>query len=127
MDRKEIISNPGYWTTDIQIKLFRLAEDFMKANGMNRKQLAEHLGVSPGYVTQLLSGDYDHRISKMVELALAFGCVPEIQFENIEKHLLREKIESIVRKQGLVTYKDAYHAICVEVKSSDYTQINDAA
>ena len=50
----------------------------MKETGKNRKELAEHLGVTKSYVTQLLNGDFDHRLSKFVELSLAFGYVPKI-------------------------------------------------
>ena len=47
---------------------------------MNRKQLAEYLGVSPSYVTQLLNGDFDHKLSKFVELSMAFGYIPQTDF-----------------------------------------------
>ena len=47
----------------------------MAETGRNKSQLAEYLGVSKGYVSQLLNGDYDHRMSKFFELALAFGMV----------------------------------------------------
>ena len=47
----------------------------MAETGRNKSQLAEYLGVSKGYVSQLLNGDYDHCMSKFFELALAFGMV----------------------------------------------------
>ena len=50
----------------------------METNKKNRTQLAEHLGVTKGYVTQLLNGDYDHKLSKLVELSLKCGYVPKI-------------------------------------------------
>lgn len=87
MDRKEILKSPGYWTTHIQTLLYQCADRFMSENHMNRMQLAEHLKVSKGYVSQLLNGDYDHRMSKMVELALAFGYVPKIDFVKIDEYI----------------------------------------
>ena len=86
MDRKQILRNPGYWITQIQVALYNCAFNFMKSKNMNRTQLAEHLGVSKGYVTQLLNGDYDHKLSKVVELSLAFGYVPQVHFIPIEKY-----------------------------------------
>ena len=65
----------------------------MAQSGKNRTQLAEHLGVTKGYVTQLLSGEYDHRLSKMVELALAFGYVPQVTFVSAEKVIERDAFE----------------------------------
>ncbi len=49
----------------------------MAETGRNKSQLAEYLGVSKGYVSQLLNGDYDHCMSKFFELALAFGMAQE--------------------------------------------------
>ncbi|MDE7109722.1 MAG: helix-turn-helix domain-containing protein [Muribaculaceae bacterium] len=57
----------------------------MEINNLNRSKLAAHLGVSKGYVSQLLNGDYDHKLSKLIELAIAFGYVPEITFRPIEE------------------------------------------
>lgn len=87
MDRKEILKSSGYWTTHIQTLLYQCADKFMSENHMNRMQLANHLNVSKGYISQLLNGDYDHRLSKMVELALSFGYVPKIDFVEFDEYL----------------------------------------
>ena len=84
MSRKEILSSPEYWIAKAQIDLYNCAENFMEANNINRTQLAKHLGVSKGYVSQLLNGDYDHKLSKLIELAIAFGYVPKIDFQSID-------------------------------------------
>lgn len=97
MTREDVLKSPEYWTAMIQIALYNCAEKYMKANGKNRKQLAEHLGVSKGYVTQLLSGEYDHRLSKMVELALACGCVPQVDFISVEKIVEKESFKATHR------------------------------
>ena len=52
----------------------------MNANELNSTQLAQELGVTKGYVTQVLSGDFDHRLSKLVELSLAVGLIPKMEF-----------------------------------------------
>lgn len=84
MERKEVLKSPEYWTAKAQIELYNQAKVYMEKSGKNRSQLAEYLGVSKGYVSQLLNGDYDHRLSKFFELALAFGVVPQIDFVPIE-------------------------------------------
>lgn len=53
----------------------------MEDNRINRTELAKRLGVSKGYISQVLNGDFDHRISKLVELALFIGYYPHITFE----------------------------------------------
>lgn len=83
MTRQRILRSPAYWISKIQIALYNCAEKFMADNSMNRTQLAQHLGVSKGYISQLLNGDYDHKLSKLVELSLSFGFVPKIEFQPI--------------------------------------------
>ena len=95
MTRAELLRSPEYWITKVQIGLFSCAEMFMKKTKKNRSQLAQHLGVSKGYVSQVLNGDYDHRLSKFMELSLAFGYVPRIEFIPIEQ-VLEEDSHSYV-------------------------------
>lgn len=96
MGRKEIISEPAYWLSKVQTELFRLANKFMKDHKMNRKGFASHLGVTPGYVTQLLNGDYDYRLSHVAELAIALGYVPVVNFIPIEEMEIRDESRSAV-------------------------------
>ena len=86
MDRKDILRTSGYWITKIQLALYNCAYRFMENSDKNRTQLAEHLGVSKGYVTQLLSGDYDHKLSKIVELSLALGYIPKMEFIPVDAY-----------------------------------------
>lgn len=92
MKRDELLSSPEYWIAKTQIGLYNCAEEFMTANGMNRTGLAQHLGVSKGYVTQLLSGDYNYSLSKLTELALAMGYVPEISFTPVADVIARDTV-----------------------------------
>lgn len=69
-----------YWTTQIQMKLLQLIQTYLDENQMTRTELAEKLGVTKGYVSQVMAGDYDHRISKMVELTMTIGYIPQIEF-----------------------------------------------
>lgn len=80
MERKDVLRSPEYWTAKTQTELYGQAKRFMEETGRNRAQLADYLGVSKGYVSQLLNGDYDHRLSKFFELALSFGVVPRVEF-----------------------------------------------
>ena len=85
MKREELLRSRQYWITNIQDDLYGIIDDYMKKNNLNRTALAKQLGVSKGYVTQVLSGEFDHKISKLVDLALAVGEAPTITFTPIEK------------------------------------------
>ena len=97
MNREELINSKEYWTTKIQLDLFKAISHYMKKNNLNRTQLAEKLNVTKGYVSQVLNGDFDHKVSKLVELSLACGLTPRIQFE---------KIEDYVKNDGFVMEKE---------------------
>ena len=127
MEREDILKSPEFWTTKTQIALYNCAMKFMKEKNFDRTRLADYLGVSKGYVTQLLNGDYDHRMSKFFELALSFGVIPIINFTPIEKYIELEnhpkifetvKVESSEIKQWNDSTKYSY-----KTKLSSYNQI----
>ena len=81
----QLQQTPEYWTTKIQLDLLGLIQKYLDENKMKRVAFAKKIGVTKGYITQVMNGDYDHRISKLVELSLAMGYVPQIKFEPFEK------------------------------------------
>ena len=86
MSRERILKSPAYWIAKVQLALFNCAQSFMERNGMNRTQLAAHLGVSKGYVSQLLNGESDYKLS--------FGYVPSIEFRPVSEVVESDKISS---------------------------------
>lgn len=91
MEREELLKTPEYWTTKAQFDLYAHAEDFMRQQKMNRKMLAEFLGVSKGYVSQLLNGEYDHKLSNYIRLAIAFGYAPVVTFIPLDQIMTIDK------------------------------------
>ena len=90
MKRSELLKSEGYWIAKIQSSLYREIVSFMESTHRNKKQLAEYLHCSKGYVSQLLNGDYDHKISKLVALSLAIGKVPVIEYHDIESYVYED-------------------------------------
>lgn len=86
MKREELLQSPEYWTTKAQLDLYFKVEEYLKNNNLNRTKLARELGVSKGYISQILNGDFDHRLSKLVELALHCGYKPIIMYEPLESN-----------------------------------------
>ncbi|MBQ2784097.1 MAG: helix-turn-helix transcriptional regulator [Alistipes sp.] len=91
MERQDILREPEYWIAQIQMAMYKCALDFMNNSGKNRSQLAEHLGVSKGYVTQLLSGDYNYSLTKLVQTAMTMGYVPKVTFIPLEQEICRDE------------------------------------
>lgn len=101
MERVDLLKSKEYWLAKFQVELFNHVQNYLNDNNLTRTDLAKSLGVTKGYVSQVLNGDADHRISKIIELALSIGYVPDIQFKSFEEYLStdakseEEKIESV--------------------------------
>ncbi|AUD01363.1 helix-turn-helix domain-containing protein [Spirosoma pollinicola] len=87
MTRDELLHSREYWIAKIQLDLFSQLDKYMSENDISRTQLAEKLGVTKGYVSQILNGDFDHKISKLVDLALAMGKVPQINYMDVQEYI----------------------------------------
>ncbi|MDY0140617.1 MAG: helix-turn-helix transcriptional regulator [Bacteroidales bacterium] len=86
MKREDLIKSKGYNITKIQNELFRQLHEYLKTNNITQTQFAKDLGVTKGYVSQILNGDFDFKLSKLVELSLAMGKIPEVKFKNIDEN-----------------------------------------
>lgn len=74
--RKELVESKEYILAKIQTDLYEAVNSYLKTNNMTKSDFAKQLGVSKGYVSQILNGDFDHKLSKIITLSLAIGKVP---------------------------------------------------
>ena len=93
MPLEELLREKIYWTAEIQLELFRQIADYLETNQLSRKQFAEQLGVSKGYVSQIMNGQFDHKLSKLVALSIAIGKVPKIKFKDLSSVIQQAKGE----------------------------------
>ncbi|MDP2335829.1 MAG: helix-turn-helix transcriptional regulator [Bacteroidota bacterium] len=78
---EELVKSPEYWFESIQNEIFRQVDVYLKDNNMTQTQLAEQLGVSKGYVSQVMKGEFNYTLKKLIELSLAVGKVPVLEFK----------------------------------------------
>jgi len=109
MDRKQLLSSKEYWLSKIQIDLFNQVSHYLENNNMNRSELAKKLGVTKGYISQILNGESDHRISKIVELSLAIGLVPDVSFNSLEEYLIKDEKSRNKEEQELMDSLQKIH------------------
>ena len=83
----ELARTKGYWLTKIQNELYSCVDEYLEKNKLTRTQFADQLHVSKGYVSQILNGEFDHRLSKLIDLALAVGVVPNIKFQDAAEYI----------------------------------------
>lgn len=99
MTREELLKSTEFWKLEIQMGLFNIINEYMKKNNLNRTQLAEKFGVTKGYISQILNGDFDHRISKLIELAMFTGKVPRIDYYDFEDILKKDELGLLNEKR----------------------------
>lgn len=87
LTRELLLQRPEFWIENIRTELFNMVQEYLDHNNMSRKELAEKLGVSKGYISQVLNGESDHRLSKIVSLATSLGKAPYIYLKDINEVL----------------------------------------
>ena len=65
---------------DIYNSLLRELRRYMQRNGLNQTEMAAHLGVSKGYMSRLLNGSGDPKLSSILDLAMALDKEPVLMF-----------------------------------------------
>ncbi len=88
--REEVLRSPEYWFEEAQNELYRQVVEYMEKSGLNQTQLAEKLGVSKGYVSQILKGEFNYTLKKLIEISLAVGKVPQVEYKKIEEVINEE-------------------------------------
>lgn len=79
--KMKILNQSQYWLEGINGALYNAIVNFMEKNTLNRTQLAEHLGISKGRVSQILNeGDINFSLEKIIEIALKVETYPKIEF-----------------------------------------------
>lgn len=90
--REKMLDNPVYWVEGINGLLYDAIVTYMENNNMKKKDLAKHLGISAGRVSQILNdGDINFSLEKIVEIALKVDKFPSFVFENKASYLERER------------------------------------
>jgi len=112
MKRDKLLKSKGYNLAKIQNELFRQLNEYIKKKGITRTQFAKELGVSKGYVSQVLNGEFDFKLSKLVELSLAIGKIPEIKFSSLEEVKSKErKVETSNQKIYLINRENSEYKL----------------
>ncbi len=96
--RKELLKSKEFWLVNFQANLFEQVEKYLIENKMSQTEFAVKMGVSKGYISQILNGDFDHKLSKLIELSLAIGKAPLLQLEDMDTFVRKDnsvKIEVI--------------------------------
>lgn len=95
--REELIKSPEYWFEEAQNELFRQVMAYIEKEDITQTELASRLGVSKGYISQILNGNFNYTLKKLIEVSLAIGLIPKIRYQAIEQEIKEDndKINSV--------------------------------
>jgi len=85
--RDELLRTEEYWFETFQNDIFRMVAEYIQKEGINQTRLAEQLGVSKGYISQIMNGNFNYTLKKMIELSLALKKAPALEFKNLEQYI----------------------------------------
>lgn len=94
INEKELMQHQEYWLEMVQNNLYVKLRDYMKDNDLNQNQLAEELGFSKGYVSQIMNGNFNFSMSKFIDLALATDHYPKVSF--VKKNPVKESKTKVI-------------------------------
>lgn len=111
-----------YWAAKGQGKIYRMLKDQIKERGDSAK-LAERIGSTPGYVSQILSGDSEINPTwkKIVKFCLALGKVPVLELKDLDTYILEENLKSTYSEYGHLFQK-----ACIEYQSEEVKALEES-
>jgi transcriptional regulator with XRE-family HTH domain len=96
LSKKELLATPSYLLTKYQNEIYRQLVSYMDSNNLTQKEVAERLGVSGSYISQVLNGNFNFTLKKLIELGLMIGKVPYFEFVGIDEFWIKERDATIV-------------------------------
>lgn len=100
--REKVLSQPSYWVEGINSFLYNAILDYMETNNMNRTDLAKHLGLSKGRVSQILNdGEINFSIVKVVQIALKIDKIPILEFKDKQEYFKELAKEPVILKRRM--------------------------
>lgn len=109
--RERILESPVYWVEGVNGMLYDAIVTYMEKHQMKQIDLAKHLGISPGRVSQILNdGNINFSLEKIIEIALKLDKIPSFLFEDKATYLKRER-ETIRKKQVSPHYQQGERSI----------------
>lgn len=106
--REELYRTSEYWLETIQNEIFREVYQYMSDNNLNKAGFAKKMGFSRAYITQVLNGEFNFSLKKLIELSMAINKAPKVDFEDIDKFITEKENELNNMKYGMrVSYDDS--------------------
>lgn len=125
LSQKDLIQTPEYWIETLQNEIFRQVYTYMNNEKLNQTELAGKLGFSKGYISQILNGNFNFSIKKLIELSISIGIVPKFQFQSMHEYIEEKEQNKTFYLEYTETTKEtaAEEFVVIHNKSEFNTQL----
>jgi transcriptional regulator with XRE-family HTH domain len=89
--REELLKTEEFWFETLQNEIYRMVAEYLENENLNQTQLAQKLGVSRGYISQIMNGNFNYTLKKLIELSLAVNKVPAFEFKNLNEYIKEDQ------------------------------------
>lgn len=124
---EQLVQTPEYWMETIQNDLYSAVKQYMEDKSLTQSQLAQELEVSKGYVSQVMNGNFNYTLKKLIELSLHVGKVPDLEFKNVQDYIQKEigaNVQLKLKSLALETQDDESLVIPMHHPLNNYTTTN---
>lgn len=126
MTREKVLKSPAYWFEYEQNELYRQVIEYMERENINQTELAGRLNVSKGYVSQILNGNFNYSLKKLIELCLSIGLVPQIKFMKIDDVIKKDaQIKALYNGDESIANKNGNEVINGEIAMLKTEKLNN--
>jgi transcriptional regulator with XRE-family HTH domain len=102
----ELVKSTEFWMENIQDDLYARVKAYMSEKGINQTKLANELGVSRAYISQIMNGSFNFTLKKLIEISLHIGVFPNLKFIPFESgNNIKSKEPSYDRKENFLMEK----------------------
>jgi plasmid maintenance system antidote protein VapI len=106
--QEKILNQPSYWVEGINSFLYTAIIEYMEKHNINKTELATHLGISKGRVSQILNdGEINFSIEKIVQIALKVDKFP--LFELKDKRDYINNLQAVKRNFQVISNYERDH------------------
>ena len=99
LSRENLLKTPEYWFEGEQNELYRQVLNYLEKENITKSELAKRLNVSKGRISQILDGEYNYSLKKLIDICLTIGLVQQIKYSTINE-ILKEDAE----KKNLIEF-----------------------
>lgn len=86
LSKDELLRYPNYLLTKYQLEIYRQVVKYMAEKNLSKGDLAKQMNVSSPYISQILNGNFNYTLKKLIEIGLQIGQVPVLSFIPIKQY-----------------------------------------